>query len=579
MGVAAARGLLRGLWLVVIATQIWAAPKLRLTQTVDGPVSVAAGANGPTRTIEAFNAGDGLLNLAVSSAVPWVAPSVGAARNCTLRPGTCLPINMSLQTASLARGTHTGTVTVRDPNANDAPQTIQVLVQVGGGVPDRLDFFAAPNGSADDAVISANSLLNGAVSTTGGGGTWLSFTLDGSGSFRFVLPYRVVARHLGGMAEGTYNGSLAITGSAFAADNKAVPVAFRVTSQPIASVNPRSVLFRIPQNTRRQQQNLVVINRGLGALSIVGVNASTFSGSNWLSAERLAGFDVIALTADPGSLGPGTYLGSVAVNTNGVNGPQTVPVQLEVTPQSAPIAAFQGVVNNATFEAGDQLAPGTIAAVFGEQFTYGAPQQAAVLPLETTFGGVRVLVNDRPAPVYYVSYGQVNFQVPYETLAGEAVVRVEREGQRGNGVSVGIAAFAPRLLRLGIGDYGIVVNQDGTFPIPVTAGIPSRAARAGDALTIYALGLGATTPAVRSGEGSPVDPLAQVAPAPKVFFGAGPLSGGTTADPFFVGLTPFLVGLYQINVIVPRDTPRGPNVVLYIERNGVASNPVRIALE
>src|SRR5712671_3644549 len=44
-----------------------AAPKLRLSASTVGPVSIAQSANGATQTVEAFNIGDGSLSLALSS--------------------------------------------------------------------------------------------------------------------------------------------------------------------------------------------------------------------------------------------------------------------------------------------------------------------------------------------------------------------------------------------------------------------------------------------------------------------------------------------------------------------------------
>ncbi len=574
MGVVARGALGWTLLATGLAAVAAAAPKLRLTETTVGPVSIAAGQNGAARTVEAYNAGDGALALSVSSSVAWISPSVGGARNCTSRAGSCLPVQIGFSTASLAPGAHTGTVTVSDPNALDAPQTISVTVQMGGGVPDRLELFVPPNGSAE-ATFSTNSRLQWNA-TTQSGGNWLSLAVDGVGTFRFVMPYRVTARHQSGMAEASYSGSIAISGSTLAAENKTVGVTMRVTSQPIAQASPRPLAARIAQNASKQRANIVLANAGLGTLALAGATAS---GGNWLAAEPVAGYNVVAVTLDTTGLSPGLYQGSVSIASNAANSPLAVPVELEVVAQAAPRAFAQGVVNNATFEAGDTLAQGAIAAVFGEQFTLGEAQQASKLPLETALGGVRVLVNDQPAPVYFLSYGQINFQLPYETPPGEAVVRVERDGQRGNAVTVQIASRAPRLLRLGVEDYGIIVNQDYSIPMPVTPGVASHPARPGDALVIYAIGLGPTTPAAASGAAAPGDPLAQVTPAPRVYFGGAFASLGVPADPLFVGLTPGFVGLYQINVVVPDETPRSDRVRVMLASGEISSNRVYIAVQ
>ena len=245
-----------------------------------------------------------------------------------------------------------------------------------------------------------------------------------------------------------------------------------------------------------------------------------------------------------------------------------------------PQVSFGGVVNNAISDPGAVVAQGAIVALYGEQLTTSDPAAAAALPLGTTLGTVRVFVNDQPAPLYYTSYGQVNFQIPYDASPGDGSVRVERDGQRSNSVSIRIAAGAPKLLELS-GRYAIAVNQDGTFPIPRTAGIPSRPARPGDTLVFYAIGLGPTEPPVASGTASPASPLAASPGTHLVTFGsAGPFGGGSAeATPLFVGLTPNFVGLYQINVTIPDDAPKGAAIpVAYIGVGG-ASNRVNIAIE
>ncbi|MCS6952343.1 MAG: hypothetical protein NZM33_05730 [Bryobacteraceae bacterium] len=533
--------------------------------------------------MEAFNAGDGSLNLSVSSSVPWLAASVGPQRTCTTRAGVCLPVQIALQTASLARGMHTGVVTVRDPNAVDAPQTITVTVQVGGGVPDRVDLYVAPNGGADRVTFYTNSSVTAQV-TTQSGGPWLLFSLDGAGTFRFPILYRIEGRHLSGMAEGSYEGAVLISNSSFAPDNKRVPVRLHVTSQPIAQVVPARLRFRLAQGAPKAVEFLWVANRGLGTLAVSSVTVSQPSGQNWLSVDSVSG--LYRVTAEARGLTPGVYQGAVVVASNAANGPQTVPVELEVVASGPPWAYFGGVVNNATFAAGETLSQGDICAVFGEQFSFEEPQEGKQLPLVQQLGKARVLVNGQPAPLYYASYGQINFQIPYETPPGEALVRVERDGQVGNAVAIQVAERASRILRFAAGgwDYGIVVNQDGSFPIPAALaaqlGVPGRPAREGDALVIYAIGMGRTSPPASTGAAAPSAPLAWVAPQPKVVFGGDtPFATQVTTDPFFAGLTPGFVGLYQINVFVPPGAPKGDAVALRVERDGDVSNIVRIAIE
>jgi uncharacterized protein (TIGR03437 family) len=159
---------------------------------------------------------------------------------------------------------------------------------------------------------------------------------------------------------------------------------------------------------------------------------------------------------------------------------------------------------------------------------------------------------------------------------------VEANGLRSNGVTVPIANRAPRMLRLGIGEYGIFVNQDGTFPLPRTSvlGAAGRPARVGDTLVMYAIGLGPTSPTVANGTAAPSNPLAVIAPMPVLQFGRTSISESDSTAPLFVGLTPGFVGLYQINVTIPATVEKGPNVPVFLNMgNNVFSNTVELAIE
>jgi uncharacterized protein (TIGR03437 family) len=560
-------GVARVLLPLLISASLFGAPELRLVNTAVGPVSIALSTNGPAQTVEAQNAGDGSLNLQVSSNVTWIVPSVGAQRACAQGlPGNCIPIQLALQTGSLAKGTYTGTVTVNDPNAVDAPQTVTVTVQMGGGVPAQVDLYAAPGGAAAEQSFTTNSNLSWKVSGTNT--SWLAISTNGAGSFGFNLPavvYAIKGTPQAGMAAGNYSASVAFSGSSVAAENTTVPVTLHVTTQAIASAYPQSLSFRIVQGGAPQTQFIGVGNTGPNILTL---NGSFSSSAAWLSAE-MDGQTYAAVTADPTGLAPGIYTATLAIGSTSANSPSNVAVQLEVIPVGPPWAYFQGVVNNATFEAGDNVAPGEIVAVFGEQFSSLSPQTGSQLPLVTTLGGTQVLVNSTPAPLYYSSYGQVNFQIPYGTPSGTALVAVSRNGQLGNKVSVQVAPIAPRLL--------LVQNQDGSYPIPAIVG--GHPAKVGDTLVIYAIGLGATSPPATTGAAAPASPLAQVTPLPNVLFGGEGIVSGTPAVPLFVGLTPGFVGLYQINVTIPAGTPSGNNVQVDLNMSGTISNQVQIAIQ
>jgi len=92
-----------------------AAPMLRLSSSTIGPYSSRPARTAPRRrwkpgmrATARYRSGFVLGRVGRAT--------IGAARACSTRLGTCLPIQVALQTASLAKGAYTGTITVGDPN-------------------------------------------------------------------------------------------------------------------------------------------------------------------------------------------------------------------------------------------------------------------------------------------------------------------------------------------------------------------------------------------------------------------------------------------------------------------------------
>jgi uncharacterized protein (TIGR03437 family) len=86
--------------------------------------------------------------------------------------------------------------------------------------------------------------------------------------------------------------------------------------------------------------------------------------------------------------------------------------------------------------------------------------------------------------------------------------------------------------------------------------VATHPAKPGDTLTLWAIGLGATSPYVATGQPAPgAEPLARLTSPPVVTFGGG--IGSPAAIPSYAGLAPGLAGLYQVNVTIPDSLPKG----------------------
>src|SRR5438552_15931172 len=73
-----------------------------------------------------------------------------------------------------------------------------------------------------------------------------------------------------------------------------------------------------------------------------------------------------------------------------------------------------GLVNGASYAQPGVLTPGGIFALFGTGLSDGSIATAAGNSLPIQLAGARVLVNGVPAPLFYVSFGQINAQFPVE---------------------------------------------------------------------------------------------------------------------------------------------------------------------
>jgi len=526
--------------LLLLASVLAAAPRLNLDQT-SFTVLAAVGSNGATQVSNASNTGgNGALNLTVSSNVSWLVPTVEKATTCGLRGG-CIPIQLALNTASLAKGSYTGIVTVTDSGAIDAPQHITVNVAVGGSVPDKLEFYLAPGGSVSTTFATGA----GAQGAVGSNAAWLKIAVVKTGGATVTLTAAST------MAASDYNGTITISHSSFAPDNKEIAVLLHVTTQPILQTSSTTLNFQIAQGANKQTIPVAAINNGQGTLTVSSVTAAAASSGTWLSAATVTGG--FTVTADPTGLAPNVYQGMVTIASNAANASVIIPVTLTVEAGTPPVAYAGGVVNNGTFGSGESLAQGDIVAVFGDQFTYGDPAAASSLPLGTTLGNVQVLVNGKAAPLYYVSPGQINFEIPIDAATGNGTVQIVRNSQPGNQAYINITPRAPRFLLLNGGPYAIMTTPQGAL-----TGIPGSPVKAGDVVVIYTIGLGPTTPPVPSGTASPSSTLAEVKGTTSVCFGTPtPFFTPPCATPQFVGLTPNFVGLYQINVEIPSGLKSG----------------------
>jgi uncharacterized protein (TIGR03437 family) len=195
---------------------------------------------------------------------------------------------------------------------------------------------------------------------------------------------------------------------------------------------------------------------------------------------------------------------------------------------------------------------------------------AATVPLPSVIADTQALVNNTPVPLYYVSPGQINIQLPSALPGGgTADLRIVRQ-------STG-QVYAGTELQLASADPGIFTSN-GTGGGPAVAvnfvdnslNSASNPVARGQYLILYATGQGAVPngPADGSAATGPT-PTASV---PQVLLGSS--STGVLLDSAniqYSGLAPSLVGIWQLNILIPSNAPTG-SVPITLFQNSVPSN-------
>jgi uncharacterized protein (TIGR03437 family) len=244
-----------------------------------------------------------------------------------------------------------------------------------------------------------------------------------------------------------------------------------------------------------------------------------------------------------------------------------------------PTITSGGIVNGANFAANQPITPGSLITIFGTALA-SRVAQADSIPLATALGNVSVnfvtASGTFPGRILYVQNddsskgvaSQINLQVPWDVIpAGTTAtvnVVVSSNGVSSAPTPVMVGPYSPGVFASG--GRAIAVNEDGTLAWPAGAvtGLTTHPARAGDALVVYATGLGQVDSPPANGQNS-VDQLRKTLVTPMV------LVGGMSAPVVFSGLSPQFVGVNQVNITVPGAAPAGDAVPLQMQVGGITS--------
>ena len=243
------------------------------------------------------------------------------------------------------------------------------------------------------------------------------------------------------------------------------------------------------------------------------------------------------------------YAGDTTLNS------ATGSISVAVTAVTSGPPAISGLANGASFR--QAFAPGMVLTIFGSNLadtTWIAPS----VPLALQTAGVSVTIGNVGAPLYYVSPGQLNVQIPYETPVNRPVTLTLTNNGRSATTTLTVASAAP----------GLFTDANGAI-------VPSSTVARGAIVTLYLTGAGAVSPAVATGAAPAAGTAAAQLPAPVQ---ATTVSiGGVAATVAFVGIPTALVGVTQVNLRVSTSTPLGTQPIV-VTVGGIASAPATITV-
>jgi len=558
---------------------------LQLSETAI-QIQTLAGAGSQSHSIRISNS--------TSQPLSWsaTASELSGGNWLTVTPGSGVAsasstITIAVNPAGLAAGSYFGRVDISAAGAAFSPQSVmvQLTVAAGGAVPTfsttGLTFVAAQNTNPAPQSLKISTLSAAPIPITAGHEeddlmSWFSIVYTAfsvSANSPVTLTTTVDTT---GLTPGTYTGTINVQNSTTLA---IYPISvLLVVTPPGGQCTPTQLLpvitslgqsFELLAGVAVSLQAQVVDD--CGSPLTAGVVQASLPGGDGSVVMAPLGNGQWAGTWEPHEIAGGPT--SVLINAQSATGLQgSASVYGTLDPNAtAPVVNPGGMVSAASLVSGI-VAPGEFLSIFGSNLATSTTS-ASSLPLTTSLAGTQVLLGDQPLPLQFVSPGQINAIVPFETpVNGIQQLLIKQNNMYALPETLIVATESPAVFTQAQSGQGpgviVVVKANGTQFVNSA----SQPASAGDALVIYCAGLGAVSPAVADGMGAPNVPLSSTVDPVTVTV------GGQNAQVLFAGLAPGFPGLYQVNVVVPTGVTPGSGVPVVLTAGGFPSPPVTVAI-
>jgi uncharacterized protein (TIGR03437 family) len=527
------------------------------------------GTNPTAQVLEVTNPGAGTLNwTAAVTAVSggnWLTLSSTSGANAG-------SITANIASNTLAMGVYDAELVISSANAINSPLRIPVTLlnsarPVLEATPSRLQFSTSGGTPLPQEIVINSSVLatpwSSTLQTTTGG-SWLSITpTSGTTATRAS-----VAVNPAGLAGGTYSGQITLTGPEVTNSPQIVNVTLAVGT-PRLTIGPSSMVFVASAGANPPSQSLQVQNAGSGALGWSGAVA-TQSGGNWLviSPNTAVAPSSVDVSVNSAGMQRGAYSGSVTLNSLPGGDAQTLNVSLLI---DAPSVIANGLTNGASFIASGQVSAGEIVSLFGESLASASAQATDANSLPSILGGSQVLVNGVPAPLFFVSPRQINFQMPFAISGSTVDIAVVSNGVRSLPITATLKAEAPGIF-VDLNGRAAALNEN------MSQNSTSNPALAGSTVALFATGLGALSPAVPAGTGAGTPTLSITPALSHTVKMPSLLIGGVQAEVLYSGVAPGFAGVYQINARIPASVAAANAIPVQLLIGDASSNVATLAV-
>jgi len=227
---------------------------------------------------------------------------------------------------------------------------------------------------------------------------------------------------------------------------------------------------------------------------------------------------------------------------------------------------------------GERLAPESIVAAFGQNFSTATQAAPNNQPLPTTLAGASVRVTDaagtaRSAQLFFVSPTQLNFLIPPGTATGAATITFANTNGASSTGAVNVASIAPGLFTANASGRGLAAAQ----ALRVRGGTQTFEP------------IARFDPAQSQFVAVPIDLGPETDQVFLVVYGTGfrfrsslgavtATIGGTAAQVNFAGVQGTFVGLDQANILIPRSLVGRGEIDVAFSVEGQMSNEVRVSV-